>query len=446
MQTLKVIVPGEFYDSQIYNGRLYLWEIDGSLITVDWDKLVSKINVSEELEIALRFALQHNDALYRNTLLQDIEVKDLMQLKFKKLSELVIEVNRTDLLLCAVDKQDSPFPFPHADSAIHYKVMYVGSQDGVSASSCIKSNQWDGLEQAEKLLDLPVLSLATSHSTLAIAAGNEGLFDYSLIQNSTKKYGEPHQLSSNHCNLTRWLYPSIFGSSYFNDGYFADFTAKKKTIKENAVLNTYSNNEHGRRQKKSPQYERIFQNLVSSDDIFEQSNAKPNGVGSTETGARFTWGVQDKLCSITRSSVKLAQYKSSSRSKDTRRKFKDLGSVEIKGLTSEVISADSSSFGIVLEQEDGLLIVTSLLESHFLQGEPINWRVFPKAKNYSNHLHVIYDDALYIYAFSHDYFVDQFTKKLGTTVPSGAKLVIPEEILESSSSISFEDAFEDVPF
>ena len=45
MHTLKVIVPGEFYDSQIYNGRLYLWKIDGSLITIDWDKLVGKINV-----------------------------------------------------------------------------------------------------------------------------------------------------------------------------------------------------------------------------------------------------------------------------------------------------------------------------------------------------------------------------------------------------------------
>lgn len=443
MHALKVIVPGEFYDSQIYNGRLYLWEIDGSLITIDWDKLVGKINVSEELEIALKFALQHNDALYRNPLLRDIEVRDLMQLKFKKLSELVIEVNRRDLLSCRINQRNSPFPFPHADSAVHYDMMYVGSQDGVSASECIKRNQWDGhIESAEKILDLPVLSIATSHLTLAIAAGNEGLFDYSLTQNPTKKYSEPRKLSGSHCNLTRWLYPSIFGSSYFNDGYFADFETKKNATKENVALKASSIDEHGKRQKRPSQHERILQGLVSSDEIFKQSSVKPDGMTSTETETRFTWGVQDKLCSITKNSVKLAQYKPKSRAKYTKNKFKDLGSVEIEGLTSEVISADSSLFGIVLEQEDGLLIVTSLLESHFLQGEPVNWRVFPKATNYSNHLHVIYDDALHIYAFSHDYFVDQFTKKLGITVTSGEKLVIPEEAPEPSNGISFDD----IPF
>ncbi len=420
MQALKVVISGDFYDSQIYNGRLYLWELDGSLLTVDWDKLVDSMIISEELKIALRFSLQHSDALYRNQLLQDIEIKNLMQLKFKKLSELAIEVKNEDLLLCTIDRQDSPFPFPHADSAVHYEMMYVGSQSGISSSRCVKSNQWDGqIESTEKILDLPALSISASHLTLAVAAGTDGLFDYSLFQNLANKSGEPRNLSKNHCNLTRWLYPSIFGSSYFNDGYFADFKAKKKNSKENTTPKLSSTGEYGKNQGKVSQYERIFQHLVSSDQIFEQSDTSLNEVKLNENEPKFIWGVQDKLCSISKSSIKLAQYSSSSRSKDTARKFKALGSVEITGLTGEVISADSSLFGIVLEQEDGLLVVTSSLESHFLPGEPVNWRVFPKARNYSNHLHIIYDDALHVYAFSHDYFVDQSTKKLGIAVSSG---------------------------
>ena len=46
MQTLKVNTPGEYYDSQIYDGKLYLWQIDGSILTLNWNKLVEGIKIS----------------------------------------------------------------------------------------------------------------------------------------------------------------------------------------------------------------------------------------------------------------------------------------------------------------------------------------------------------------------------------------------------------------
>ena len=87
-------------------------------------------------------------------------------------------------------------------------------------------------------------------------------------------------------------------------------------------------------------------------------------------------------------------------------------------LKGEIISADSSLFGVVIEKENGLLIINSSLESQFLEGEPVNWRVFPRSINYTNQLHVVYEDALHIYSFNHDYFVDQSTKKMGISVAS----------------------------
>jgi hypothetical protein len=93
--------------------------------------------------------------------------------------------------------------------------------------------------------------------------------------------------------------------------------------------------------------------------------------------------------------------------------FSDIGSVAIERLNGELISADSSFFGVVLEQEDGLLVIDSSLNAHWFDDEPINWRVFPKSRNYVNQFHIIRDHAIHIHCFNHDYFVNQSKKKLG---------------------------------
>ncbi len=426
MQALKIIVPGKFYDSQIYDGRLYLWGIDNSFIAIDWNLLVGKIRIPKELKTALRFSLQYGDNLYGNLLMQDLEVRQLMQNKFQKLSELTIEVSNQDFKNSMIGQQDNPLPFPHADSAVHYKTIYAGGQSGVSASSCsVGRGRNQSIEPAKRLFDMPTLSISASHLTLAVAAGNEGLSDYSLLPNNVKKHGEPRKLSDKHCNLTRWLYPSIFGSSYFNDGYFADFKKSKRSKAAKGQLDqrvvqlvlpetsetTLIEDES---KQSARQYKREFKGLISSKDIFLGSTLDENG--TSEGDAAFTWGVQDKICSITGSSIKLAGY--TSQSKPSQQKFSDLGSVKIDKLGGEIISADSSFFGVVIEKENGLLIISSLLESQLLEGEPVNWRVFPRSRNYTNQLHIVYEDALHIYSFNHDYFVDQSTKKLGISVAS----------------------------
>lgn len=42
MQALKLIVPGTYWDSQIYQGRLYLFNMDGSLFALDWDATIEE--------------------------------------------------------------------------------------------------------------------------------------------------------------------------------------------------------------------------------------------------------------------------------------------------------------------------------------------------------------------------------------------------------------------
>ena len=40
MQPLVLSIPGDFWDVQIYRGRLYLWHYDGRLSVYDWERLI----------------------------------------------------------------------------------------------------------------------------------------------------------------------------------------------------------------------------------------------------------------------------------------------------------------------------------------------------------------------------------------------------------------------
>src|SRR5688572_176576 len=43
MQPVKLSISGQWWDSHIYAGRLYLFGQDGSLTAVDWDRLISDL-------------------------------------------------------------------------------------------------------------------------------------------------------------------------------------------------------------------------------------------------------------------------------------------------------------------------------------------------------------------------------------------------------------------
>ncbi|NEP56262.1 MAG: hypothetical protein F6K31_04465 [Symploca sp. SIO2G7] len=411
LEPLELVIPGSYYDSQIYNGRLYLWKADSSIITIDWNKLIEIIRVSEELKVAFALGFQYGDNLYNNLLLKDAEIKSMIVEKFKLLSKKTIEVSQKTLDNCTVSEENNPLPFPHADSSIHYKTIYIGSKSGVSSSPC---NIGSSDAKAIKLWDSPVLSLSASHLTLAMAAGSEGLFDYSLKQNYYEKHSEPCRISEKHSNFARWLYPSIFSSSYFNEGCLADFKVKNK-IKSNQQLN--QSQEESRVKKSAITARNIslieknegriqkreFQKNFSSSEIFaNRINNEP---------LKFTWGSYDKICLLTENHIELVRYYP--RAKNETKKFVNLGSVKIQNSIGDIISADSSFFGIVLEAEESLLVVNSRLEHKHFGGEPVNWRVFPRSRNYTNQLHIIYDDSLHIYSFTHDYFVNQQSKKIG---------------------------------
>lgn len=341
MQTQKFIIRGSYYDSQIYSGLLYLWSTRGSIIIVDWDRLIESIRIEDRLRLALRCAFQQSEYLYKPELkliYQDEEVKKVIQQKFLDLREKTIEFSEEELLKRGfiMVEQDNPFPFPHADSLIYSNTLYVASPSDISATALNKKSRNPVNSNSARLWDGPVLGVAASYGVLALSAGNEGLFQRSCYTESSQQHEEPTLISHEPSNSARWMYASIFSSSYFNNGYLAYFTMVQEEEKSTervgeesasqeetlAVQQMDVSNEaklevNTGEISKPKQRERRLREIVSSDSIFERYTN--NG------SSAYTWGVHDKICMAKPDRIEVVHYGHNSR--DVNRRFSYLGRV-----------------------------------------------------------------------------------------------------------------------
>ena len=51
MQPVKINIEGNYFDCQIYSGRLYLWTFDGDLKVIDWNALVNLTSPKKPIQI-----------------------------------------------------------------------------------------------------------------------------------------------------------------------------------------------------------------------------------------------------------------------------------------------------------------------------------------------------------------------------------------------------------
>lgn len=380
MQPLKIIIPGNYWDSQIYSGKLYLFGIAGQLVTVDWERLISSWKINKNLKLALICAFLRSDYLYGedlNFLFKDDEIKDVVEKKFKSLSDIDLHISKKNLNAFILGEQDNKFPFPHTDSEIYINNLFVSSQEGIHRASCNRKTKYPISTRSEKKWDAPVFSLSASYGSLALAAGDEGLYELKI---------NPHfdddnkitRLSDNNCVSCNWAFQSIYGSSFISSGFLAAFDKKRDD-------------------DESYKYERVFDEIISESNIFH--------------GNGFSWGVQDKFCQVGRNKIHVVRYNPWFDEKNER--LQDLGFIELERWKGDVVSGKNAVFGIIIECDNAIVIVPSKGSIFTIPGEPVNWRVFHRSKHYENQLHIIYEDRLEIYSFNHDYFVNQTEKRSG---------------------------------
>jgi len=395
MQPLKLTIPGEYWDSQIYAGRLYLFERTGDIRTLDWDRMVHDWHIQPPLRIALECAFLRSDYLYGDRwslLFSDAEIKSLIIRKFSELGEKHLELSGADVEKFSIRRQKNLFPFPHSDVAIYRKNMFVVSPSGVHQAACNKANINPISSRLDRKWDAPVLAVDASYLTLALAAGDEGLYELPLSQEKYERLPRagPKRIEKRNCTDCSWTFYSIYGSSHVDAGFLA---AYRRVPQTNDPFLTA----------------RVFEGLIPASSIFH------NGVG-------YSWGNQDKLCQVSESTVRIVNYQPWA--KETPERLSDLGSIDLAASgdiqtiqlspwKGQVVSGAVALFGIVIECENALVVVPSEGATITFPGEVVNWRIFSRSIQYENQLHLIYDDRLEVLSFNQDYFVDQNQKQSG---------------------------------
>jgi hypothetical protein len=375
MRPLKLTIPGEYWDTQIYRGKLYLFERSGSIRTLDWDQAIEHFDVGDRLKLPLMCAFQRSDYLYRvvaTGFLYDPEFRDLMSQRFAALEDTELELTARDIEKFQIGHQDNPFPFPHADTTIYKRRLYTTGRSGVTAASCDSGTKYPISTKPSKLLDAPSLVLRASYDSLALALGEDGLWEYQL--NSYGSADQLYRLSSNVCTDCHWMFYSIYGSSH-HGGFLAQFARDKLY--------------------ESP---REFKTLLSEEEVFGRAKTQP----------RYSWGRQDKLYQSVNGKIRVAKYQPWLADE----KIRSLGELTLASHEG-LVAADVGLFGMILELPSHLLVLASSGDVEEIDGEPVSWRIFVRSRHYENHLHVIYDDHLSILSFNNDYLVDQKAKLAG---------------------------------
>ena len=389
MQAIKLTIPGEFWDSYLYEGLLYLFLLDGSVKSYRWDDLSNALSIAESERLAFDIAFQQSSLLYQDSqarLVNDREIKRIIFDKFSRLSNINLIAEKNALNTILYREQDNIFPFPHTDIEIYSQKMYVSSKMGVFKSSCSRKNKFPISKRSDRIWDCSSLSISASYGNLAIAAGGEGIYEVEIETAdyvTHNRFSDPTCISGNHVTQVEWNYYSVLGSSHIADGVLAIQDSKQKLPKDGVVNNL----------------NQFTGSLIDASHIF---------------GTRgYTWGAKDKLYQKAEQGISVMHFNPFS--KDKEKRIQPLPAINLETWKGDLISAKVAAFGTILELENAIVVIRSDGQIQTIPGEAVQWRVFGRSKHYENQLHIIYEDRLDIYSFNHDAFVEQNSKSAGYT-------------------------------
>lgn len=386
MRPLKITIRGNFWDVQIYRDRLHLWDMNGDLSTYNWEESIEPLFSQDiSLKLPLICAFSRGDYLYNanfDLIFGDSDFKELLEEKFTHVN------SEIELEPALKAKQANPFKELQIDSEIYSNKLYAITSSGLWSATAHRSNNIYPISSiARKKWDGNLQSIKAHSNKLALSGGSEGLFEYLISgeniydDNFYKPEDKITQLSKEHSLYANWSFSSIYstsdiGKSFLHANYWDNSSARQL--------------KHGR--------------MFDDSDIFSDF----------EEGS-FSWSEYEKIYSVKDSTIKVVNFNQSNVNPNkAKNPFEEVFTQEFQNINSQqIVMADVANFGTIIEDDNGLTILRSDGENFRIDGSITRWRVYPRAKRYENHLHVILDDRIEIYSFNHDYFIDQKSKVFG---------------------------------
>lgn len=384
MRPVTLQLYGDYWDSALYAGRLYLFTPAGDVEIIDWDRLVAGINIDDALYYPLQFAYRRSNYLYTDRwdlILKDPEISLSLRKRFTRLSEEPLRVRRSQLERATIGT--FRIPYLHSDYSLISGQLFIGTLEGVFRFPQVSHYGLHDAPDPVLVWDGPGLGVAAAGGYLGIAAGTEGLYQCPYDGPWPGRTLPAEQLSSAHTNDCAWVHYSIYASSNISDGYLASFWR-------------YSDPGH-----ESDRPVRELDRIVPSTELFGEGG--------------YSWARERRICRVSRASVCVVDYKTPYMRDGVQRGYtlRGLGSVEVGGSSGAVIAGEVATFGIVLQRGGSLSVALSDGDLYRTRGYISRFRAFPRSKYYQNQLHVVHEDRLDVLSFNHDYFISQSTKIAG---------------------------------
>lgn len=398
MQPVKITIYGDYYDCQIYRGRLYLWTFDGVLNIYNWEKIVKFFIKNEKDDVAMTYSFLGGNYLYQPSLIKlfkDTDFKKMLLSKFTRIQECNFELTEVLLAQFLLGQQDTPTKTLPTDTEIYGNKLYFIHEKGLYASAAHKpvNNKYLVSTRPTKLWDCNLLSIkANKYPQLALSGADEGLFELNMamsVADNLKQVDSRSpifQISEEHSSFSNYSYLSIYNSSLTRNSFFDMFKWTKKN--------------HGGYEEYSI---RNFDKSIRDQELF--------GVDNREHF--ISWGIDDKLYKATTRGFEIIRYNPFAKVEKGQLMFTPLNSINFDAWKGRIVNGGTTYFANIVECENALFIITSDQDVFTIEGEITRWRVYPRSRNYENHLHVILDDRIEIYSFNQDYFVNQDAKEIG---------------------------------
>ncbi|MFW2477493.1 MAG: hypothetical protein ACN4EP_11285 [Sediminibacterium sp.] len=398
MQPVKITIKGDYYDCQIYRGRLYLWTFNGDLKVYNWNDIVQSLIKRDTDKIAMTFCFLDGNYLYKSSLIElfkDMDFKKLLLNKFIQIEKPVFQLTEKQLEKFLFGQQETPTGILPTDTEIYSNKLYFIHEQGLFSGSAhrVKSDKFPVSSRPSKLWDCNLLSIkANKYPQLALSGGNEGLYELNMASSlpsnleRVEKRTPIFQISKNHSSFSNYSYLNIYNTSLIESSFLAMF--KWNITKD-------------RNQNDKPL--RDFDTNIDDKQIFKVKSKRHF----------ISWGIEDKLYKATEGGFEIIKYNNYANKEKGEETFTRLKTVNIHAWKGKVINGGTAYFGNIVESENALVVIQSDGKYLTIPGPITRWRVYPRSMNYENHLHVILDDRIEIYSFNHDYFLNQEDKEIG---------------------------------
>jgi hypothetical protein len=399
MQALRLRIAGDYWDSLIYDGSLYLFRADGVMERYDWDSLIRRL----AKRVSPDDASLVGDVLVRGRRWYSPEIRSLFASKsvrgtvttiLERLSREPLEIGRKDLVKSQILAEDMP-TFPTTDLECFKSTIYCSSSDGIFESDPLRGR--DSSVAFDRATDLPVAGIAASYGTLAAAAGDSGLFEMALDERQRydwePDFADPMHVSNRPATVCTWSQFDLVADDSRSGGYVAAFSRPEGRGRGRGAW--------GERPR-SPLLELEEDELFHGRSGLLRGGSKSLLLATSDGTFVRRWEPYRRKAHVDLDADYLVQ---------SEQWFEPSPRRDLP------VDARIADFGIVYEYDSSLVVEANDGVRHTLRGEPANWRVFPRSQRYTNQLHVVRSSSLEVYAFWGDFFIESDARILGLPRP-----------------------------